>query len=193
MRRDKCIDPPVGRNRLFDPQQEGREEAPAGAAVHQRQCADADERPRQPQLGPLSQLVGIAILGTKIPQEIGPEANTASEPEPEAVRGFLPGQLGVRNGRVVVGQVPQQTPIAQLVLHDEGKMNVVPPFGELPHGGREVSDRPGMPHREENLHCSESANEPASASDQLRLFPGQIFRLAKINGNTSATARMYPR
>src|SRR4030095_4185378 len=83
--------------------------------------------------------------------------------------------LAERHIVVVVRDLPDQAPVAELVRHHEHEMDVMPAPGKLADRRGVVSQRPGVTHREQDFHQSLSIE---AASSRLKNHTPEIIVMA---------------
>src|SRR4030095_16866213 len=93
----------------------------------------------------------MRVFGRAVEDVIGSRPHASRQSQPESPRRLL-AELAIRHIRVIVGELPQHPPVAQLVLHHEHEVDMMPTPRQLADRRGEVAKRAGVAHGEENLH-----------------------------------------
>ena len=157
--RDEIRNPAIGRDRALDDVQRARHDGRARHATERAAATGTQAESRAPARRTLAQRMRVLVLGRAVPHVVRRRPHAARQPEPETPWRLL-AKLAVRDVRVVVGQLPQQASVAELVLHHEDEMDVMPALRQLADGRREVSERAGVAHGEQDLHVTTCRSTP---------------------------------
>ena len=139
----------VRRNRALDHVQRTRDDASPAAMRTTGNAEDAGRTPA-PARPRARAARRILVLGRLVADVVGAARTPRASPSQNRQGVFFPSSRS--HVLVVVGQFPQQAPVAELVLHHEHEVDVMAAPRQLADRRRVISQRPRMAHREQDLH-----------------------------------------